>query len=88
MAAEQASVFGIGLLVGLAMGLAGSWLALPSTPVFVDTSIGPPLVLGLPWVLLAALTVGLIVVFVLASVAIAKLVDRAASPTQLRTAQQ
>ena len=60
-AAEQGSVFGIGLLVGLAAGLVGSRLALPSTPVFVDTSTGPPLVLGLPWALLAALTIGLVV---------------------------
>jgi hypothetical protein len=88
MAAEQASVFGIGLFVGLAAGLVGSWLALPSTPVFVDTSTGPPLVLGLPWPLLALLTIGMVVVFVLASVAIATLVDRAATPSQLRGAQQ
>ena len=87
-AAEQASVFGIGLLVGLVAGLVGSWLALPSTPVFVDTSTGPPLVLGLPWALLAALAIGLVVVFVVVSVTIAKLVERAATPGQLRGAQQ
>ncbi|HEX3616969.1 MAG TPA: ABC transporter permease, partial [Solirubrobacteraceae bacterium] len=87
-AAEQASVFGIGLVVGLIAGLVGSWLALPSTPVFVDTHTGPPLVLGLPWGLLALLTIGMVVVFVLASVAIARLVDRAATPSQLRGAQQ
>ena len=57
-AAEQGSVFGIGLLVGLAAGLVGARLALPSTPVFVDTSNGPPLALGLPWALLAALALG------------------------------
>jgi hypothetical protein len=87
-AAEQGSVFGIGLIVGLAAGLVGSRLALPSTPVFVDTSIGPPLVLGLPWVLLAALTVGMVAVFVAVSVAIARVVERAATPSQLREAQQ
>jgi hypothetical protein len=87
-AAEQGSVFGIGLLVGLAAGLIGARLALPSTPVFVDTSTGPPLVLGLPWALLAALTIGMVVVFVVASVAIARAVDRAATPGQLRGAQQ
>ncbi len=87
-AAEQGSVFGIGLLVGLAAGLAGSHLALPSTPVFVDTSVGPPLVLGLPWTLLAALAIGLVVVFVVVSVAIARLVERSATPSQLRGAQQ
>jgi putative ABC transport system permease protein len=87
-AAEQGSVFGIGLLVGLAAGLVGSQLALPSTPVFVDTSTGPPLVLGLPWALLAALTIGMVVVFVIVSVAIARVAERAATASQLRGAQQ
>jgi hypothetical protein len=87
-AAEQGSVFGIGLLVGLAAGLVGSRLALPSTPVFVDTSSGPPLVLGLPWALLIVLTIGVVVVFVVVSVAIARLVELAAAPSQLRGAQQ
>jgi putative ABC transport system permease protein len=87
-AAEQGSVFGIGLLVGLAAGLVGAWLALPSTPVFVDTSTGPPLALGLPWALLAALTVGMVVVFVVVCIAIARVVERAATPSQLRGAQQ
>ena len=86
-AAEQGSVFAIGLSVGLAAGLLGSWLALPSTPVFVDTATGPPLVLGLPWGWLAALTGGLIVVFVLTSLAVARLVQRAATPARLRGAQ-
>jgi putative ABC transport system permease protein len=88
MAAEQGSIFGIGLLVGLAAGLVGSQLALPSTPVFVDTSTGPPLVLGLPWALLAALTVGMIVLFAVVTVAITRVVERAATPSQLRGAQQ
>jgi putative ABC transport system permease protein len=87
-AAEQGSVFGIGLLVGLGAGLVGSGLALPSMPVFVDTSTGPPLVLGLPWALLAAFTIGLIVVFVVVSVGVARVVERAATPSQLRGAQQ
>jgi hypothetical protein len=87
-AAEQGSVFAIGLLVGLGAGLVGSRLALPSTPVFVDASNGPPLVFGLPWALLAALAIGLVVVFVVVSVAMARLVERAATPTQLRGAQQ
>lgn len=87
-AAEQGSVFGIGLVVGLAAGLVGSRLALPSTPVFVDTSTGPPLVLGLPWPLLGAVTAGMIIVFVGVSVAVASLVERAATPGQLRGAQQ
>jgi hypothetical protein len=45
-------------------------------------------VLGLPWALLAALAVGLVAVFVVVSVAIARLVERAATPSQLRGAQQ
>ena len=74
--------------VGVAAGLVGSGLALSSTPVFVDTSTGPPLVLGLPWAPLAALTVGMVVVFVVVSVATARVVERAATPSQLRGAQQ
>lgn len=87
-AAEQGSVFALGLVVGLAAGLVGSRLALPSTPVFVDPAIGPPLVLGLPWALLAALTAGIVAVFVVVSIAIARVVDRVATPNQLRAAQQ
>jgi putative ABC transport system permease protein len=87
-AAEQGGVFGIGLLVGLAAGVVGAWLALPSTPIFVHTSIGPPLSLGLPWGLLAALTIGMIVLFAVTSVAIARVVEHAATPSQLRGAQQ
>ncbi len=87
-AVEQGSVFGIGLLVGLAAGLAGALLALPSTPIFVHTATGPPLVLGLPWAPLAALTVGMIVLFVVVSAATARVVERAATPSQLRGAQQ
>ena len=87
-AAEQGSVFGIGLLIGLAAGLVGSWLALPSMPVFVDTSTGPPLVSGLPWALLAVLTIGMVVVFVIVSAALARVAQRAAAPSQLRGAQQ
>jgi hypothetical protein len=74
--------------VGLAAGVVGSHLALPSTPVFVDSSIGPPLVFGLPWTLLAVLTVGLMVILGMVSVTIARLVERAAGPGQLRGAQQ
>lgn len=87
-AAELGGVFGIGLVVGLAAGLAGSALALPSTPIFVHTATGPRLALGLPWGLLAVLAAGVVVLFVLVSVAIAKVVDRAATPSQLRGAQQ
>jgi len=88
MATEQGSVFGIGLFVGLVAGLVGSWIALPSTPIFVHTSTGPPLVLGLPWPLLAALTVGMIVLFTVVSITIAWAMERAATPGQLRGAQQ
>ncbi|MDE3132822.1 MAG: hypothetical protein KGL15_02015 [Acidobacteriota bacterium] len=87
-AAEQGSVFGIGLAVGLAAGLVGSWLALPSTPIFVHPATGPVLALGLPWGLLAALTLGTVVVFVVVSLALAMVVERAATPSLLRGAQQ
>jgi putative ABC transport system permease protein len=88
MAAEVGTVFAVGLIIGLAAGLVGCWLALPSTPVFVDLSTGPPLVFGLPWARLVLLTIGLIAVFVVVSVAIARLVERTAGPGQLRGAQQ
>jgi putative ABC transport system permease protein len=87
-AAEQGSVFGIGLIVGLAAGLVGSQLALPSTPIFVHIATGPPLSLGPPWALLAALTAGTIILFVVISIAIARVVERVATPSQLRGAQQ
>lgn len=87
-AAEQGSIFAIGLCVGLAAGLLGSRLALPSMPIFVDTSTGPPLVFALPWALLGALAAGLLVVFAAVSVAMARLVERAATPSQLRGGQQ
>jgi hypothetical protein len=88
LTAEVASVFAVGLVVGLAAGVVGSHLALPSTPVFVNVSIGPPLVFGLPWTLLAVLTVGLVIVLGVVSIAIARLVEGAAGPGQLRGAQQ
>jgi len=72
----------------LAAGLVGSWLALPSTPIFVHTATGPALQLGAPWLLLAALTVGVVVVFAVVSLAVTRVVERAATPSQLRGAQQ
>ena len=44
--------------------------------------------LGLPWALLAVLTLGMVVVFVVVTLAIARVVELAATPSQLRGAQQ
>lgn len=87
-AIEQGSIFAIGLVVGLAAGLVGSWLALPSTPIFVHAATGPVLSLALPWGLLAALTLAMVAVFVAVSLATARVVGRAATPSLLRGTQQ
>ena len=86
--AEQGLVLGLGLVVGLAAGLVGSRLSLPSTPMFVNESVGPPRVYDLPWGLLSVLVAAVVVVFVLVSVLIARLIERQATPGQLRGAQQ
>lgn len=87
-AGEQGIVLGVGLLVGLAAGLGGSALALPSTPFFVDDTVGPPAEHGLPLGLIGVLVVGLVVVFAATSWLVARLVSRQATAARLREAQQ
>lgn len=87
-ALEQGLLLGIGLVVGVGAGLGGSVLALPSTPFFVDDSVGPPSQHGLPITLLAVLVGCLAVVFVLTCWFVARVVSRQASAARLREAQQ
>jgi hypothetical protein len=87
-AVEQGIVLGLGLVIGLAAGLGGSLLALPSTPFFVTEHVGPPTEHGLPWGLLAGLVGALIVVFVVTCVVVARFVSRQATAERLREAQE
>jgi ABC-type antimicrobial peptide transport system permease subunit len=87
-AAEQGILLGAGILVGLATGLGGSVLALPSTPFFVDDSVGPPTEHGLPYGLLALLVGALLVASVVTCLAVARFVSRQATAGRLREAQQ
>jgi putative ABC transport system permease protein len=87
-AAEQGVLLGTGIVVGLVAGLGGSVLALPSTPFFVDESIGPPREHALPYGLLGLLLAALLVAAVLTCVAVSRLVSRQATAGRLREAQQ
>jgi len=59
---EQAVVLGSGMILGIAAGLAGVLIALPSVPQFVDEGAGPPLDYGVP---LGALAGFIVLVFLL-----------------------
>jgi hypothetical protein len=87
-AAEHGILLGAGILIGLASGLGGSVLALPSTPFFVDDSVGPPTEHGLPYGLLALLIGALFLASVVTCLAVARLVSRQATAGRLREAQQ
>ncbi|MGH8860241.1 MAG: FtsX-like permease family protein [Jatrophihabitantaceae bacterium] len=86
-AVEQGILLTVATVVGLAAGVVGSVLALPSTPFFVDQTIGPPVEHGLPWALLAMLVLLLVVVFSATSVLVARVVARQATAARLREAQ-
>jgi hypothetical protein len=88
LAAEQAILLGLGLIVGLAAGIGGSLFALSSTPVFVDATVGPPRVSELPWGLLAVMVAVLIVIVAATCWLVAWVVSRPATPDRLREAQQ
>jgi hypothetical protein len=87
-AAEQGVLLGAGILVGLAAGLGGSVLALPSTPFFVDENVGPPSEHDLPYGLLVVLVAALLVAGALTCVVVARFVSRQATAGRLREAQQ
>jgi hypothetical protein len=85
---EQALVLAIGVIVGVGSGLAGSALALPSTPFFVQDDVGPPIDHTLPWGWVGILIGSLIAVFALTCVAVSWLVARQATAARFREAQQ
>ena len=87
-AAEQGVLIGVGVVVGVAAGIGGSALALPSTPFFVNEDIGPPAQHALPWGLLGLLVAAVAVVFLVTSLFVGRLVARQADPIRLREAQQ
>jgi putative ABC transport system permease protein len=88
VALEQGVLLGVGLLLGVAAGVAGARLALPSTPFFVSTSIGPPVEHALPGATIAVLCVVLAVLLALTCVVVSWAVARQATPDRLREAQQ
>ena len=85
---EQALLLGLGVIVGVGAGLAGSVLALPSTPFFVSDDVGPPIDHTLPWGLVAALIGALVAVFGLTCLTVSWLVARQATAARFREAQQ
>lgn len=86
-AVEQGILLVAGLIVGLAGGIVGARLALPSTPIFIDPESGPPIEHQLPVGLLAVLAAALVIVFVVTSLVIARFVSHQASASRLREAQ-
>ena len=86
-AAEQAMLLGVGLAVGCAAGIGGSLLALPSTPFFVDETVGPPRDDSLPWGPIALLAATLVLVFALTSIAVGRLSVRSVDIERLREAE-
>jgi putative ABC transport system permease protein len=88
LAVEQGVLLGAGLLVGLAAGVGGALLALPSTPFFVDETTGPPTYDGLPLGLLGAIAGGLAAALAVTCLLVAWLVSRQATSSRIREAQQ
>jgi hypothetical protein len=84
IAIEQGVLVGLGLIVGLAAGIGGSYLALPSMPYFVDQTIGPPIAHAVPWTLLAFVTAALIAVFAAVCVALSRGIAGRATVGRLR----
>ena len=86
-AVEQGILLVAGLVVGLVAGIVGSRLALPSTPVFIEPDVGPPVGHQLPVGLLAILSAGIVVVFAATSLVIARVVSHQAGASRLREVQ-
>jgi hypothetical protein len=88
LSVEQALLLGLGLVIGVGTGLAGSALALPSTPFFVIDNVGPPVDHDLPWGLVGVLIGGLVALFAVTALAVSWLVSRQATAARFREAQQ
>jgi putative ABC transport system permease protein len=84
---EQVVLLLSGLLVGVVAGVIGARLALPSMPMFVDQSIGPPITRAIPLALLGEFVIAAVLVFVLTAGVIAGVVSRQATASRLREAQ-
>jgi putative ABC transport system permease protein len=84
---EQIVLLLAGLVVGVLAGVIGARLALPSMPVFVDESVGPPITRATPVGLLALLVAIAVAGFVVTAVLIAGVVSRQATASRLREAQ-
>jgi hypothetical protein len=84
---EQALLLGVGVIVGVGAGLAGSVLALPSTPFFVHDDVGPPIDHTLPWGLIGILIGSLVAIFALTCLTVSWLVSRQATAARFREAQ-
>jgi ABC-type antimicrobial peptide transport system permease subunit len=87
-AAEQGLLRTVGVVLGVLAGIAGALLALPSTPFFVYTDVGPPVEYGLPGVTLAVLGATLVVVLAVTCALMARLIEGQATAARLREAQQ
>jgi putative ABC transport system permease protein len=87
-AAEQGLLLAVGLVLGVVAGIGGAVLALPSTPFFVSTGVGPPVEFGLPKVTLAVLGAGLVVLLALTCAGMARVIEGQATASRLREAQQ
>jgi hypothetical protein len=61
-------------------------LAMPSTPIFVDSSVGPPVEYTLPAATLFMLCAALVVVLALICLVMARTVERQATALRLREA--
>lgn len=85
-AMEQALLIGLGVVLGVAAGIVGSMLAMPSTPIFVDSSVGPPVEYTLPAATLFMLCAALVVVLALICLVMARTVERQATALRLREA--
>jgi putative ABC transport system permease protein len=87
-AAEQGLLLAVGLVLGVLAGIGGAVLALPSTPFFVETDVGPPVEYGLPRTTLAVLVAAIVVILAITCLAMARLIEGQATASRLREAQQ
>ena len=87
-AAEQGLLLSVGLVLGVLAGIGGAVLALPSTPFFVETDVGPPVEFALPLTTLAVLVAAIVVILAITCLVMARLIEGQATASRLREAQQ